>query len=172
MPAFDGEPAAGVLRQARAMGLYTSLDTVWDSRGRWMEAVAPCLPHLDLCIPSIEEARQLTGRHTPADVAAALAGGGARTVVLKMGEGGCYVHSAEGGFAVPAFSVQAVDALGAGDCFAAGFLAGLVHGWDLKRTARFACAVGAMCVTALGATTGVVGLDQTLAFERRTPTRS
>src|ERR1051326_2617149 len=32
MPAFDGPPAAGVLRRARAMGFYTSLDTVWDSQ--------------------------------------------------------------------------------------------------------------------------------------------
>src|SRR5262249_34911179 len=95
-----------------------------------------------------------------------LADGGARTVVLKMGENGCFVRSAHGEFTVPSFAVDAVDALGAGDCFAAGFLAGLVHGWDLQRTARFACAVGGMCVTALGATTGIAGLEETLAFER------
>src|SRR5206468_1284852 len=41
MPAFDGEPTANVLREARGKGLYTSLDTVWDSRGRWMAAIRP-----------------------------------------------------------------------------------------------------------------------------------
>jgi sugar/nucleoside kinase (ribokinase family) len=171
MPAFDGAPTAQVLRQARDMGLSTSLDTVWDSRGRWMQAIGPCLPHLDFCIPSIEEAREMTGRHAPAEVAAALAEGGARTIVLKMGEEGCYVHAPEGTFAVPAYAIDAVDALGAGDCFAAGFLAGILQGWDLERTARFACAVGAMCVTALGATTGVGSHAETLAFERETCTR-
>jgi sugar/nucleoside kinase (ribokinase family) len=172
MPAFDGEPTAEVLRRAREMGLVTSLDTVWDSRGRWMAAIRPCLPHLDLCMPSIEEARELTGRDAPGEVAAALAGEGARTVVLKMGEAGCYVRSPEGEFALPAFAVDAVDALGAGDCFAAGFLAGRLRGWDLARAARFACAVGAMCVTALGATAGVGGFERTLEFERVSRTRS
>jgi sugar/nucleoside kinase (ribokinase family) len=171
MPALDGAPTAGVLRRAREMGVLTSLDTVWDSRGRWMSAVAPCLPHLDYCLPSIEEARQLTGRDAPADVAAALADGGARTIVLKMGEAGCHVRSPDGEFTVPAYDVAAVDALGAGDCFDAGFLAGVVLGWDLERTARFACAVGAMCVTALGATSGVAGLDASLAFEQQARTR-
>jgi sugar/nucleoside kinase (ribokinase family) len=171
MPAFDGPPTAELLRRAREMGLFTSLDTVWDSRGRWMAAIRPCLPHLDLCNPSIEEARELTGRHPPAEVAAALADAGARTVVLKMGAEGCYVRSPDGEFAVPAYAVSAVDALGAGDCFAAGFLAGIVRGWDLERAARFACAVGAMCVTALGATTGIASLDDTLAFQRAATTR-
>jgi sugar/nucleoside kinase (ribokinase family) len=117
-------------------------------------------------IPSIEEARQLTRRDDPAGVAQALLDGGARTVVLKMGEAGCYVRTAETAFSVPAYQVDAVDALGAGDAFAAGFLAGLARGWDLEQTARFACAVGAQCVTALGATTGVCSMEETLEFQR------
>ena len=48
-------------------------------------------------------------------------------------------------------------------------IAGLVQGWDLERTARFATAVGATCVTALGATTGVRSLQQTLDFLQAHP---
>jgi sugar/nucleoside kinase (ribokinase family) len=166
MPRLDGPPTAQLLAEARAMGLRTSLDTGWDSRGRWMQAIEPCLPHLDLMIPSIEEARQLTQREEPAAVARALLDGGVRTVVLKMGEAGCYVRTADAAFTVPAYQVDAVDALGAGDAFAAGFLAGLARGWGLEETARFACAVGAMCVTALGATTGVGSMEDTVAFQR------
>ena len=51
---------------------------------------------------------------------------------------------------------------GHGDAFAAGYIAGVVHAWDLGRSARFATAVGATCVTALGATTGVRSLEETL----------
>ena len=57
-----------------------------------------------------------------------------------------------------------MDALGAGDAWAAGFLCGLTHGWDLARTARFANAVGACAVGALGATTGVRAFKETLAY--------
>ena len=74
-------------------------------------------------------------------------------------------------FQIPAFQVETVDALGAGDSFVAGFVAGLSKGWDLHRTARFACAVGAMCVTALGATPGIRSLEETEAFIRQTSTR-
>jgi sugar/nucleoside kinase (ribokinase family) len=164
MPKFDGEPTARVLAEARRRGLTTCLDTAWDAQGRWMSILAPCLPHLDHFVPSIEEAQQITGCHEPAAIAGALRDAGVGTVVLKMGERGCYVSTADAAFSLPALAVDAVDALGAGDAFAAGYIAGLVQGWDLERAARFATAVGATCVTALGATTGVRSLDETLAF--------
>ena len=83
-----------------------------------------------------------------------------------MGEAGCHVRTAATRFSLPAMPVDAVDALGAGDAFAAGYIAGVVRGWDLERAARFATAVGATCVTALGATTGVRSLEETLEFLR------
>ena len=65
MPKLDGEPTARVLAGARRRGLITCLDTCWDAQGRWMSLLASCLPHLDHFVPSIEEARQLTGRSDP-----------------------------------------------------------------------------------------------------------
>jgi sugar/nucleoside kinase (ribokinase family) len=164
MPKLDGEPTARLLADARRRGLITCLDTCWDAQGRWMSVLAPCLPHLDHLVPSIEEARQITGQNEPGAIAGVLHDAGVGTVVLKMGEDGCYVSSQEGAFALPALSVDAVDALGAGDAFAAGYIAGLVQEWDLERTARLATAVGATCVTALGATTGIRSLPETLRF--------
>lgn len=169
MPRFDGEPTARVLADARGRGLITCLDTAWDAQGRWMELLAPCLPHLDHFVPSIEEARQLTRREEPEAIAAELLDRGVGTIVLKMGEQGCYVRRREGGFFLPALKVPAVDALGAGDAFAAGYIAGVMQGWDLERAARFATAVGATCVTTLGATTGVRTLQQTLDFLQAYP---
>lgn len=164
MPAFDGEPTARVLKRAQNIGITTTLDTAWDSRGRWMTVLKPCLPYIDYAVPSIEEARMVTGKHDPADVAKVLMDHGVKTVGLKMGEDGCYIRSADTELRIPKFDVRAIDALGAGDCFAAGFLTGVVHGWDLEKTGRFANAVGALCVMALGATTGVKSLEETLAF--------
>ena len=64
----------------------------------------------------------------------------------------------------PAFEVNVVDATGAGDAFAAGFIVGVWQGWSLERAARFANAVGGLCVTGLGAAGGVCSLAETLAF--------
>ena len=69
MPAFDGEPTARVLKKAREMGVVTTLDTCWDSRGNWMKLLEPCLEYVDYAVPSIEEARMVTGREKPAEVA-------------------------------------------------------------------------------------------------------
>ena len=164
MTSLDGEPTAELLRRARAAGVMTSLDTAWDSRGRWIALIAPCFEHLDYFVPSIEEARMITGKHRPEEVAAFLIDRGVKTVGLKMGGDGCYIRTRDAELRVPAFKVDAVDALGAGDSFAAGFLTGVIQGWDLEKTARFANAVGAMSVMSLGATTGIRSMAETLAF--------
>lgn len=164
MPGLDGQPTANVLKKAQERGIITTLDTAWDSKGRWMSLLQPCLQYVDYAVPSIEEARMVTGKQDPADVAKVLMDHGVKVVALKMGEEGCYIRSADQEIRIPRYNVDAIDALGAGDCFAAGFLTGIVKGWELEKTGRFANAVGAMCVMALGATTGIKSLEETLAF--------
>ncbi len=156
MPGFDGEPTARVLAKAKEMGVTTTLDTAWDSRGNWMKLLEPCLPYVDYAVPSIEEARMVTGKHDPADVAKVLMDKGVGTVALKMGSKGCYIRGKDIELSIPIYKVDAVDACGAGDAFAAGFLAGIINGWDLERTGKFANATGAFCVTSIGATTGIM----------------
>jgi len=165
MPRYMGADNAAVLKQARALGKTTTLDTVWDATGRWMSVLAPCLPFLDYLMPSWEEARLLTGRETPEDIAQVFLDAGVGAVGLKLGAAGAYLRTAGGDeLRVPPFPVEAVDALGAGDCWAAGFLCGLARGWDLERTARFANAAGACAVQALGATTGIRSFEATYAL--------
>ncbi len=108
----------------------------------------------------------VTGKQTPEDVAQVLINRGVKTVALKMGEAGSYIQSGYERLRIPRFEVECVDAVGAGDAFAAGFLTGVARGWDLERTGRFANAVGALCVTALGATTGIRSLEETEEFVR------
>lgn len=165
MPRYMGADNAAVLKQAKALGKTTTLDTVWDATGRWMSVLKPCLPCLDYLLPSWEEARLLTGRATPEEAAQVFLDGGVGTVGLKLGAAGAYLRTAGGDeLHVPPFPVEAVDALGAGDCWAAGFLCGLAHGWNLEKTARFANAAGACAVQALGATTGIRSFDATYAL--------
>lgn len=171
MPGFDGEPTSRILKAAKEAGVITCLDTAWDFTGKWLATLQPCLSHVDYFVPSIEEARMLTGRQEPADIARALLDYGIQVAALKMGEAGCYVRSADCELRIPSFVVDTVDATGAGDAFAAGFLAGLVKGWDLEQTGRLANAVGAACVTALGTTSGLRGFDETVEMMNTLPVR-
>jgi sugar/nucleoside kinase (ribokinase family) len=165
LPGLDGEPTALLLQQAKSAGVITFLDTVWDDTGSWMQLLAPCLPYVDYFVPSLAEAQALTGLEEPQDVARSLLDRGVQTVALKMGSAGCLVMTNDGkAFSEPAFAVSVVDATGAGDAFAAGFMAGVWLGYSLEQTARLANALGALCVTGVGATGNVASLPETLAF--------
>ena len=166
MPGLDGKPMEQVLKRAKSEFLITSLDTVWDATNSWMSKLRYCLPYTDYFLPSIGEAQEISGQKEPRDVARALRDAGVKTVGLKLGEAGCYVQTADAELTVPAFHVDAVDGTGTGDAWDAGFLCGVQNRWDLERTARFANAVGALCVGGLGATCGVKSLAETEEFVR------
>jgi sugar/nucleoside kinase (ribokinase family) len=165
LPGLDGRPMAALLQTARSAGVITFLDTVWDDTGRWMNLLGPSLPYTDYFVPSLAEAQALTGLNDPDDVARALLDRGVDTVGLKMGSAGCLVVSGTGErLRLPAFDVPVIDSTGAGDAFAAGFMAGVWLGWSLEQTARLANAVGALCVTGTGASGNMCSLPETLAF--------
>lgn len=173
MPGIDGEPTAEILRRAREAGCITFLDTVWDDTGRWMQLLRPCLPYVDYFIPSLPEAQALTGFDDPYSAGKALLDEGVETAGIKMGADGCLVLTREGEhLRLPAYDVSAVDATGAGDAFAAGFIAGVWQGWPLVETVRLANAAGALSVTGLGASGGVTTLEKTLEFMENTPVKA
>lgn len=165
MPKFDGAPCAATLKTARESGIITALDTVWDATGQWMETLHPVLAHLDYFVPSLHEARQCFPKlHDAADVAQAFLDEGVGVVALKMGEEGCYIRARDLELRLPSFKVDAVDATGAGDAFAAGFLAGVARGYDLEKCGLLGNATGACCVTQVGTVAGIRSLEETLAF--------
>jgi sugar/nucleoside kinase (ribokinase family) len=159
-----GPRAPETMRQAREAGLTTSLDTGWDTTGKWMQTVGPCLPDVDLLFVNREEARMLTGQSDPADAAELLRRRGAHNIVIKLGGEGCVIFTKDESLRVAAFPVEVVDTTGAGDCFAGAFLAMLQRGMNYGEAARTANAVGAMVVEKLGAVTGVRGWEDTTAW--------
>ena len=162
MPRFDGQPMANVLQKAKTLGITTSLDTAWDATGKWLETLEPCLPFVDIFLPSLTEAQHLTGKSEVREISTFFRNYGISTIGLKMGERGSYVSTPEEELFVPAYPVNIVDATGAGDAYVAGFLTGTVKGWDLKTTAELASATGAACVTAIGTTAGIQNLEETM----------
>lgn len=94
----------------------------------------------------------LGARTSPEEAARKLLDKGLKGVVLKRGAEGAYVAAAEGTSAfVPAFSVDAIDTVGAGDCFNGAFAVALLEGNHPWAAARFASAAAAISVTRRGA---------------------
>ena len=164
MPRLDGAPMANVLRTAKALGITTSLDTAYDATGKWMETLEPCLPYVDIFMPSIVEAQHLTGLSDYREIAQVLRGNyDIDTLIIN----GSYATTPEAEHLAPAYPVDVVDATGAGDAYAAGFLAGTIRGWDLKSAMELASATGAACVTAIGTTAGIQNLEETLKISNQ-----
>jgi sugar/nucleoside kinase (ribokinase family) len=124
------------------------------------QALAPYMAEAAVLLPTVDEARTLTGLAADDEAATALLGGKERIVVLKRGAEGCSVYSMQDRLDVPGFVVDEVDPTGAGDCFNAAFLLGLDAGWDLGRVARFANAAGALAVTRQGPMEGAPTVQQ------------
>jgi len=171
MPNMRGQ-AAEALRRAQAAGLFTTMDTGWDSRGEWMRTIATALPFTDLLFTNEDEARNLTGCPDAEAAATAFRDHGVKRVVVKLGGRGCLIADENSRVQVPAFKVTAVDTTGAGDSFVGGFLAARQRGFHLCDAARFANAVAALSVQRMGATSGILGFDDTLAWLQATSIRT
>ena len=107
----------------------------------------------------------LSGLKNPEEIADFFLKAGVKVVALKMGSEGSYFKSSLGeeGF-VPIYPVEVKDTTGAGDAFVAGFLAGYLQKWPLRRVAQLANAVGALAASKMGATAGIRSLAETLRF--------
>jgi ribokinase len=110
-------------------------------------------PRVTWFTPNESEAELYVGNGLAVgDSAKQLLAKGVKGVVLKRGSEGAYVCVAEGkDGSVPAFAVNAIDTVGAGDCFNGAFAVGLLEGLDPVRAARFASAAAAISVTRRGA---------------------
>lgn len=106
----------------------------------------------DIVMPGLAEAELLTGHKDPALAAGALLAAGAGMVIVKLGADGALVANAETAQPrmVPGFAVAPVDSIGAGDAFAAAFLAGIVNGLSPVLAARQANAAGALATQVVG----------------------
>jgi ribokinase len=103
--------------------------------------------------PNETEAAFFLGNESkPEDAAQQLLARGLRGVVLKRGAEGAFVAVAGGkGEWVNAFPVEAIDTVGAGDCFNGAFAVALLEANDPWKAARFASAAAAISVTRRGA---------------------
>jgi sugar/nucleoside kinase (ribokinase family) len=163
-----GPGLAAALAACRAAGAATSLDTNWDPAERWRdERLAAVIAQADLLLPNEGEALALSGASTESAAASALAALGPR-VAVKLGARGVLVASGPSSLQqVSLPPVTPVDTTGAGDCFNAGLIAGLLNGLPLPRAAALGCAAGALSTRALGGTAGAPAWPQAVNLANR-----
>ncbi|MEV8378277.1 PfkB family carbohydrate kinase [Kribbella sp. NPDC056861] len=139
------------LAKARAAGSVVFADVGWDPAEQWDPAVLDQLAYCDVFLPNAGEAMSYTRTSTPGKALERLAEK-VPLVVISDGANGALALDAGTGerVAVPAVPVSAADTTGAGDVFAAGFIAA-TH-WSLPLTERlqFAALAAALSVTKLG----------------------
>lgn len=75
---------------------------------------------------------------------------GVEVIAVKRGVEGARIVTQTKDFLIPAQKVEAVDTTGAGDVFAAGFLAGLLKGLNFEQSGRLATLLAARSITGYG----------------------
>jgi sugar/nucleoside kinase (ribokinase family) len=154
--------AAELLAAARAAGATTSLDCGWDPRDEWAGGVDAALAATDVFLPNAAEACRIAGCDD-ADEALERLSERVPTVAVKLGERGAIARRGSERAAATPPPAAAIDATGAGDSFAAGFLRGLLDGRPLPETLSLAVACGALSTRALGGVDAQPSLEEALA---------
>lgn len=155
MPGVRAESLGEVLRFCRSRGIVTVVDVVIPQQCAGIDELVPLLPHIDYFLPNNDEAARLTRCQEPPDQLHALRALGANTVVVTLGKGGALAGRGDEFWQCGAYSIHPLDPSGSGDAFAAGVIHGVLAGWDVTRTLRYASALGASATQAIGTTDGV-----------------
>jgi 2-dehydro-3-deoxygluconokinase len=109
----------------------------------------------DVLLPSLDEARLMTGLDKLDQIAEALLQLGPKLVAIKAGDQGAYFADGASCGLIPPFPVRQIDPIGAGDAFCAGVISGLLNGLPFQKAVERGCATGAICVTAYGDCAGL-----------------
>ena len=124
------------------------------SPAQFTAALAGLRGHIDVAIGDAEELAVLAG--TSCDSAPrTLLDEGCRAVVCKLGAAGAVVITPDTEYRVSSRAVEVVDTVGAGDAFAAGYLAALVEGSSMDAALELASAVAAAVVATVGDVEGL-----------------
>jgi len=140
-----------LFRKMKAAGLTTSLDTNDDPEDKWEADLFDLLPHVDVFLPNAREAQKIAGTEDFDEAVKRLAQR-VPLLVVKLGQQGAMAVRGEEKVMSPALNVNAVDAVGAGDSFDAGFLHQYVRGADLNSCLRSGNLAGALSTTRPGGT--------------------
>jgi 5-dehydro-2-deoxygluconokinase len=136
----------------------------WPSAQAATREVEEALAHVTVAVGNGDECEVAVGETDPQRAADALLDRGVELVIVKQGPRGVLAKTRDETVEVPPCRVEVVNGIGAGDGFGGALCYGLLEGWSLERTVRFANAAGAIvagrreCSTAMPTTAEVTDL--------------
>ena len=143
----------------------------WESPAAATEQVKRALRHVTVAVGNREECEIAVGEHNPHKAADALLDLGVELAIVKQGPRGVLGKTRHSHVMVAPNEVDVVNGLGAGDAFGGSLCHGLLNGWPLEKTLRYANAAGAIvasrleCSTAMPTAAEVAELAEQTAAE-------
>ncbi len=151
--------------KARARAEHTIIDLdyrpmFWESKEAARKQVQKALESVTIAVGNLEECEVAVNETEPMRIADALLERGVKLAVVKQGPNGVLAKTADETVTVPPYPVEVVNGLGAGDSFGGALVNGLLQGWNLEDTLRFANIAGALVATRRGCASAMPTTDE------------
>lgn len=127
----------------------------WASPEEARSHIERILPYVNVVVGNQTECRVAVGEDDPLAAAEALLERGPEMAVVKRGPDGVFARRGSETVLEPAMEIEILNGLGAGDAFGGALCHGLLSGWDLDRTIRFANVAGAIVASRLECSTAM-----------------
>lgn len=145
-----------LFKSAKEQGMTVCADMTKRKNEETLTELAPVLFYMDYLFANEAEAELITGEARAEQSAGMLWESGAKHVIIKCGDRGCYIKSELTEKLIEAEAdIKCIDSTGAGDSFVAGFLFALSEGKDFAECAKYANWCGARAIEHIGATTWI-----------------
>lgn len=160
-PLLDNRALTKLFKIAKAADMIITADMIKPRLKETFDDFAQALSYVDYFFPNEDEACMMTNETTFEKAAEKILSYGVKTVIIKIGKRGVYIRSRQSTeMIVPAVQgVTAVDTIGAGDNFAAGFITGLLEGKSLQTCGEYGNVAAALAIQSIGAISGVKNRD-------------
>ncbi|MDR1537999.1 MAG: carbohydrate kinase family protein [Clostridiales bacterium] len=144
------------VKQYSESGVQIAFDMAsWDPSDRWMAAIKPFAPLIDVFFANSAQLKRLTCEEDLNAGAEMMLDLGVKTLVIKKGHSGCDIHDGHEIISVRSPDVSVIDTTGAGDVFDAAYILGVSKGWKPRLCGAFANTVAGLSCESLGAGAGV-----------------
>lgn len=150
----------GLFNKAKKLGVSTSLDTNWDPARKWT-GINEVLDVIDILFLNESEVKALSGNEK-VKTAVKMLGKKVDIIAVKLGPNGAIVRKSAETVFIPAFPVEVIDTIGAGDSFDAGFVYAYLQNWPLERSLKLAVACGSLSTSDHGGTEAQPTLKEAL----------
>ncbi|MGD0545068.1 MAG: carbohydrate kinase family protein [Candidatus Acidiferrales bacterium] len=154
-----------LFRRAKERGLTTSLDTNDDPEDRWGGDLQQVLKYVDIFFPNEREAKKIAQTEDLNQAIAQLSQT-VPLVVVKLGPQGALARKGSQEWRAPRLRVNAIDVVGAGDSFDAGFIHRFLEGAGIEESLKFANIAGAFSTTREGGTEAFRNREEVTRFFR------